>query len=57
MLDHMPLAGGEGRLMLWVRNLTNAHDFVRGIDFGPLGYAGGYYAEPRTFGATLSFNF
>lgn len=57
VLDHMPLAGGEGRLMLWVRNLTNAHDFVRGIDFGPLGYAGGYYAEPRTFGATLSFNF
>ena len=57
VLDRMPLAGGEARFMLWGKNLTNSHDLVRGIDFGPLGYAGGYFADPRTFGATLGFKF
>ena len=57
VLDRMPLAGGEARFMLWGKNLTNSHDLVRGIDFGPLGYAGGYFADPRTFGATFGFKF
>lgn len=57
VVDRMPLAGGEARFMLWGKNLTNSHDLVRGIDFGPLGYAGGYFADPRTFGATLGFQF
>lgn len=56
-IEKLPLGGGEARIMAWVRNLTNAHDFVRGIDFGPLGYAGGYYAEPRTYGVTLGVKF
>lgn len=57
VIDRMPMAGGEARFMLWGKNLTNSHDLVRGIDFGPLGYAGGYFADPRTFGATLGFQF
>ncbi|PQM28032.1 TonB-dependent receptor [Sphingopyxis lindanitolerans] len=56
-IEKLPLGGGEARVMLWVKNLTNAHDFVRGIDFGPLGYAGGYYADPRTYGVTLGMKF
>ena len=42
---------------LWVKNLTNSKDFLRGIDFGPLGYAGGYYADPRTYGVTVGVKF
>src|SRR5690606_31574320 len=43
VVDRIPLGGGEARFMLWGKNLTNSHDLVRGIDFGPLGYAGGYF--------------
>jgi iron complex outermembrane receptor protein len=56
-VEKLPLGGAEARVMLWVKNLTNAHDFVRGIDFGPLGYAGGYYADPRTYGVTVGIKF
>ncbi len=56
-IEKLALAGGEARVMFWVRNLTNAKDFVRGIDFGQLGYAGGYYADPRTYGVTLGVKF
>jgi len=57
VLDKIPLGGGEARFMLWGKNLTNDHNLVRGIDFGPLGYAGGYFNDPRTYGATLGFKF
>lgn len=40
-----------------MKNLTNAKDFARGIDFGQLGFAGGYYAEPRTYGITVGAKF
>lgn len=57
-IDRIPLAGGaEGEIRLWGKNLTNAHDFVRGVDFGALGFAGGYYADPRTYGITLGVTF
>ncbi|QPI74950.1 TonB-dependent receptor [Sphingobium sp. Cam5-1] len=56
-IDGIPLGTGEGEVRLWVKNLTNAKDFVRGIDFGQLGYAGGYYAEPRTYGITVGAKF
>lgn len=57
VIDKVALGSGKARFMLWGKNLTNSHDLVRGIDFGPLGYAGGYFAEPRTYGATLGFEF
>jgi iron complex outermembrane receptor protein len=30
---------------------------ARGIDFGALGFAGGYYADPRTFGVALTVKY
>ena len=56
-IDRIPIGGGEGEIKLWVKNLTDQHDFVRGIDFGQLGYAGGYFADPRTFGVTVGLKF
>ncbi len=55
--ENLPLAGGNARVMFWVKNLTNSKDFMRGIDFGPLGYAGGYFGDPRTYGVTLGMKF
>ena len=56
-IDGFSLGSGEGEVRLWVKNLTNAKDFVRGIDYGQLGFAGGYYAEPRTYGVTVGVKF
>lgn len=56
-IDGIPLGAGEGEVRLWVKNLTNAKDFVRSIDYGQLGFAGGYYAEPRTYGITVGMKF
>lgn len=56
-IDGIPLGTSEGEVRLWVKNLTNAKDFVRSIDYGQLGFAGGYYAEPRTYGITLGAKF
>ncbi len=57
-IEDIPLAGGaKADLRFWGKNLTNSHDFVRGIDFGALGYAGGYYADPRTYGVTVGVKF
>lgn len=57
VLDKIPLAGAEARFMIWGKNLTNDHNLFRGIDFGPLGYAGGYFNDPRTYGATVGIKF
>lgn len=56
-IDRIPLGGGEGVIRLWVKNLTDSHDLVRAIDFGQLGYGGGYYADPRTYGVTVGVKF
>lgn len=56
-IDRIPVGGGQAEIKLWVKNLTNEHAFVRGIDFGQIGYAGGYFADPQTYGATLGFKF
>lgn len=52
-VDQIHVGGGELEVMLWAKNLTNSHDFIRAVDFGQLGYAGGYYGDPRTFGVSL----
>ncbi len=56
-IDGIQIGGGEAQLLLWGKNLTNRHEFARGIDFGALGYAGGYFADPRTYGMTLGLKF
>ncbi len=56
-IDRINFGSSEGEVRLWVRNLTDSHDFVRAVDFGALGFAGGYFADPRTFGVTVSAKF
>ncbi|WP_233204157.1 TonB-dependent receptor domain-containing protein [Novosphingobium sp. HII-3] len=56
-IDRIPLGNAEGEIRIWGKNLTNAKDFVRGIDFGQLGYAGGYYVDPRTYGITIGVKY
>lgn len=57
VLDKIPLARGDARVMIWGKNLTDDNNLVRGIDFGPLGYAGGIFNDPRTYGVTVGFEF
>lgn len=54
-LERLPVAGTEVEVRFWGKNITNQHDLVRGIDFGALGYAGGYFADPATYGVTVGF--
>lgn len=56
-VENIELGGAKLDLRLWGKNLTNSHDFVRGVDFGALGYAGGFFADPRTFGVTLGVKY
>ena len=56
-LYDIDFGGSTASLQLWGKNLTDSEDFVRGVDFGPLGYAGGYFADPRTYGVTLGFEY
>jgi iron complex outermembrane recepter protein len=52
--------GGSGNgigLTLWGKNLTNKKYITRSVDFGQLGFAGVIYADPRTYGMTLDFEF
>ncbi len=49
--------GAVANIHFWGKNITNAEDFVRGVDFGPLGYAGGYFADPATYGVTIGFEY
>ena len=57
VIDRIPLAGGDARVMIWGKNRTDDNNLLRGIDFGPLGYAGGIFGLPRTYGVTLGFNY
>lgn len=56
-IDRIPVGGAEAILRVWVKNLTNQHNLVRGIDFGQLGYGSGFYADPRTYGLTIGAKF
>ncbi len=56
-IDRIPMAGGEGMVRFWVKNLTDENNLVRAIDFGQLGYGGGYFADPRTYGVTVGVKF
>lgn len=49
--------GADVFVQLWGKNLGDDDDFVRGVDFGALGFAGGYFADPRTYGITLGVEY
>lgn len=44
-------------LTIWGKNLTDEKYITRTVDFGSLGFANGIFGDPRTFGATLDFEF
>lgn len=52
--SRVAVGGADLDFRLWGRNLFDENDFVRAIDFGALGYAGGIFGDPRTFGVTVS---
>ncbi|MDT0576024.1 TonB-dependent receptor [Croceicoccus sp. F390] len=52
-LAGVTLGGAEAEVMIWGKNLLDDVDLFRGIDFGQLGFAGGYYSPPRTYGTTV----
>lgn len=56
-LERIAMGGTEAEVRFWGKNITNQHPLVRGIDFGALGYAGGYYADPATYGLTFGVKF
>ena len=56
-IHNIDFGGTKANIKVWGKNLTDAEDFVRGVDFGPLGYAGGYFADPRTYGVTLGIEY
>lgn len=56
-VEGIAVGGGEGWVRLWVKNLLDEHILARGIDFSTLGFAGGYYADPRTYGVTAGIKF
>lgn len=56
-VEKLKLGGGEASVKLWAKNIFNKHDLVRGVDFAAVGYAGGYFADPQTYGVTLGLKF
>ena len=56
-VDRIKFGAAEGEIKIWGKNLTNSKDFVRAIDFGQLGFGGGYYADPRTYGMTIGIKY
>lgn len=56
-LYNIEAGAATASVKLWGKNLGDDSDLVRGVDFGALGYAGGYFAEPRTYGITLGVEY
>lgn len=56
-VEKLKMGGGDASVKLWAKNIFNKHDFVRGVDFAAVGYAGGYFADPRTYGMTIGLKF
>ena len=47
----------KATVALWGKNITNRDYLYSAIDFGSLGFAGGVFAEPRTYGVTVRTKF
>ena len=50
-------SGAKMEVSLWGENLADNDKIAYGIDFGGLGFGGAYFAEPRSFGVDVKFNF
>ena len=56
-LSNIDLGPTRATVALWGKNITNKDYLYAGIDFGSLGFAGVAYAEPRTYGVDVKFDF
>ena len=58
-LGDIELGSADWKLSLsaWGRNLTDEKYRARAIDFGPLGYAGVVFSEPRTYGFDVGLEY
>ncbi|MGH6780652.1 MAG: TonB-dependent receptor, partial [Sphingomonadaceae bacterium] len=56
-LSDVDLGRTRATVALWGKNITNKDYLYAGIDFGSLGFAGVSYAEPRTYGVDVKFEF
>lgn len=56
-LSDIDVGPTRATVALWGKNLTNKDYLYAGIDFGSLGFAGVSYAEPRTYGVDVKFDF
>lgn len=53
--ENISVNGGRSNasVTLWINNLTDETYISRAIDYGPIGYGGVIYGNPRTFGVIL----
>lgn len=56
-LEDIALGNGQLALGFWGDNLTNQENLASGIDFGSLGFAGGVFKKPRTYGVDARITF
>ena len=56
-LSDIDLGPTRATVALWGKNITNRDYLYSGIDFGALGFAGVVFAEPRTYGVDVKFDF
>jgi len=57
-LSEIEVPGGmKAKIAAWGRNVFDEEYLVSGIDFGLLGFAGGRFGEPSTFGVDITFEY
>lgn len=56
-LGEIPISVGELRLALWGRNLGDKEYRDFGVDFGPLGFAVNTWAEQRSYGLDVIYEY
>lgn len=49
-LAEIPIGGMSGEIAIYGRNLTNSRYKTTGVDFGALGFVGGAFNRPRSYG-------
>jgi iron complex outermembrane receptor protein len=58
-VSEIPIGSDERKLRASVfgRNVTDEEYLLSGIDFGALGFAGGIFGEPATWGVDVTFEY
>jgi iron complex outermembrane receptor protein len=56
-LADISIGSGTGEIALYGQNLTNSRYKTTGVDFGALGFVGGAFNRPRTYGVEARLRF